>query len=187
MARWGFGPGSWQRPSARVQQDSHSPRPARGPLPTAVTLTRQFPLLSLCCPNQTFSENIPPGSQRQGCGPPCLKQDAVKGVPKGVHLEAGEATASFNSPGRLRRLAVGLPICLGQAEERPDAGSRAGLPRPCLLAGNKDEGYARNMARAHLGSAIREPVRLHSGCWHRPGGSPWAGGRADSPASDTAS
>lgn len=36
------------------RRTSHGPRPARGPFPTAVTLTRQFPLLSLCCPNQTF-------------------------------------------------------------------------------------------------------------------------------------
>lgn len=35
-----------------------------------------------------------------------------------MHLEAGEATAAFSSPGRLRRLAVGLPSVWRQAEER---------------------------------------------------------------------
>lgn len=118
----------------------HGRRPARGPLPTAVTLTRQFLLLSLCCPNQAFKEKIPPGSQRQGCGPPCLKQDSVKVVPRSLLCALGgrRSHSRLQLPREIEEAGNGAPhVSGGRPRKGPRLAPGQGFQSPAFWPGTR--------------------------------------------------
>lgn len=105
------------RPSARVQQDRQWSKRSPGASFYCSYLDKVISASVILLPKPSLLREDSPWSQMQGCGPPYLKQDSVKGVPRSLLCALG----GWRSHSRLQL-----------SRETEEAGRRAAV---CLEAG----------------------------------------------------